>query len=260
MEDMLEEEELEDAMDEYLLEEDMMDEEEMEEMMTMPPPYSPIVGEDDVDEGFNWFGLGHKHPHKTSHKNPRFLQEVKSYLKEKAGSECECNDGTTSIECCDDPDHKPGERSRKQGKMQEQRLPEGCEQMLPANNPDCVKCQAGSIGSYDPNITGPNCECCEDEGTGTGDDPTDPFDKPCNTCCCEEAMEGGRRTGRCVKGTTMMPAASPCDCASYGMIDDPDCKVPGGTGTGTPTQGLSVSERLDEVHRLKKLAGLSEKK
>lgn len=79
---------------------------------------------------------------------------------------------------------------------------EGCTVMYPALDPDCQKCHSGSSGSYDPNKTGPQCQCCEKEpieptGTGVGK----------KKCCCKINKE----TGKCIPGTEVM-VQGPADC------------------------------------------------
>jgi len=129
--------------------------------------------------------------------------------------------------------------------------------------PNCVKClaaQGGSFSAFNANITGPNCECCE------GDDVTpEPGDGDrCENCCCEPIDIG---VGVCKPGTEVMPNINfpnpKCDCSLIGLIDAPagnkNCKG-GDSSRGEPTQGRAVSERLHELKRFKKLAGISKKK
>ena len=86
--------------------------------------------------------------------------------------------------------------------------------------PNCVKClaaQGGSGSAFDANITGPNCECCED---GVTPEPSD-IDR-CENCCCEEIDIG---VGVCKPGTEVMPNINfpnpKCDCSLIGLIDAP---------------------------------------
>lgn len=129
--------------------------------------------------------------------------------------------------------------------VNEQRLVRGCESMISSSDPNCVKCFANSIGSFDPNLTGQNCECCDDEIIIGDPTQTD----PCGTCCCSPDLEIGSGTYmQCLPNTQMMPASSPCDCESYGMIDDPDC-IKKGTGT-PPTVGQITYENKNKIKKL----------
>ena len=72
-------------------------------------------------------------------------------------------------------------------RMREQYSGEGCQSYLATTTPECRKCTSSQPTPYNPpsfgaNMTGPQCQCCDDEQTG-GEDP---IEIKCQ--CCKNGL------------------------------------------------------------------------